>query len=192
MLLIVTYRPEFEPPWIGRPYVTALTLNRLGEREIAAMIDRVTGNKPLPESIRQDIIERTDGIPLFVEEMTKAVLEAESEGEAQQDRRRRSLLGSGRPRKPARLADGAARPARPRQGGGADRGGNRAGVLPRTVSCGSAQTRGRTSISTGPSRCGWLAIRPRCAAARNLSVQTRAGAGRRVWHIAAKPQAATP
>ncbi len=61
-------------PWIGRPYVTALTLNRLGEREIAAMIDRVTGNKPLPQSIRQDIIERTDGIPLFVEEMTKAVL----------------------------------------------------------------------------------------------------------------------
>ena len=82
VLLIVTYRPEFEPPWIGRPYVTALTLNRLGEREIAAMIDRVTGNKPLPESIRQDIIERTDGIPLFVEEMTKAVLEAESEGDA--------------------------------------------------------------------------------------------------------------
>ena len=47
------------------------------------MIDRVAGNKPLPASIRQDIIERTDGIPLFVEEMTKAVLEAESEGEAQ-------------------------------------------------------------------------------------------------------------
>ena len=83
MLLIVTYRPEFEPPWIGRPYVTALTLNRLGEREITAMIDRVTGNKPLPESIRQDIIERTDGIPLFVEEMTKAVLEAAGEGAAQ-------------------------------------------------------------------------------------------------------------
>ena len=84
VLLIVTYRPEFEPPWIGRPYVTALTLNRLGEREITAMIDRVTGNKALPENIRQDIIERTDGVPLFVEEMTKAVLEAESEGEARQ------------------------------------------------------------------------------------------------------------
>ena len=80
LLLIVTYRPEFEPPWIGQPHVTALTLNRLGEREIAALIDRVTGNKSLPENIRQDIIERTDGIPLFVEEMTKAVLEAESEG----------------------------------------------------------------------------------------------------------------
>ena len=45
------------------------------------MIDRVVGNKLLPANIRQDIIERTDGIPLFVEEMTKAVLEAESEGE---------------------------------------------------------------------------------------------------------------
>ena len=82
VLLIVTYRPEFEPPWIGRPFVTTLTLNRLGEREIVSMIDGVAGNKPLPESIRQDIIERTDGVPLFVEEMTKAVLEAESEGDA--------------------------------------------------------------------------------------------------------------
>jgi class 3 adenylate cyclase/predicted ATPase len=80
VLLIVTYRPEFEPPWTGRPNVTALTLNRLGEREIAAMIDGVTGNKRLPESVRHDIIERTDGIPLFVEEITKAVLEAENEG----------------------------------------------------------------------------------------------------------------
>jgi class 3 adenylate cyclase/predicted ATPase len=82
VLLIITYRPEFDPPWIGRPYVTALNLNRLGEREIAAIVDRLTGNTPLPESIRQDIIERTDGIPLFVEEMTRAILEAESEGEA--------------------------------------------------------------------------------------------------------------
>ena len=83
VLLIVTHRPEFEPPWIGQPHVTALTLNRLGEREIAAMIDRLTGNKLLPAKIRQDIIERTDGIPLFAEEITKAALEAESEGDAE-------------------------------------------------------------------------------------------------------------
>jgi predicted ATPase len=82
VLLIITHRPEFEPPWIGRPYVTALNLNRLGERQTVVLIDRVTGNKSLPESVRLDIIERTDGIPLFVEEMTKAVLEAESEGDA--------------------------------------------------------------------------------------------------------------
>jgi class 3 adenylate cyclase/predicted ATPase len=83
VLLIGTHRPEFQPPWIGRPYVCALTLNRLDEREIDAMIDRIVGNKPLPANVRQDIIERTDGIPLFVEEVTKAVLEAVGEGAAE-------------------------------------------------------------------------------------------------------------
>jgi class 3 adenylate cyclase/predicted ATPase len=83
VLLIVTYRPEFEPPWIGRPHVTGLTINRLAQRDVDAMIDRVVGNQHIPANIRRDIIERTDGIPLFVEEMTKAVLEAESEDEAQ-------------------------------------------------------------------------------------------------------------
>jgi class 3 adenylate cyclase/predicted ATPase len=84
VLLIVTFRPDFEPPWIGRSHVTALTLNRLAHREISAIIDRETGNKLLPANIRQDIIERSDGIPLFIEEMTKAVLEAESQGAAEQ------------------------------------------------------------------------------------------------------------
>jgi class 3 adenylate cyclase/predicted ATPase len=83
VLLIVTFRPEFDPPWIGRPHVTALTIGRLAQREVDAMIDQVVGNKLLPASIRQDIIERTDGIPLFVEEMTKAVLEAGSQGAAE-------------------------------------------------------------------------------------------------------------
>ena len=82
VLLLVTFRPEFAPPWIGQSHVTALTLNRLPKRDIDAMIDGVVGNKVLRASIRQDIIERTDGVPLFVEEITKAVLEAESEGEA--------------------------------------------------------------------------------------------------------------
>ena len=79
VLLVVTFRPEFSSPWIGQPRVTALTLNRLTGHDIEAIIDRVAGNKNLPANIRQDIIERTDGIPLFVEEMTKAVLEAEGE-----------------------------------------------------------------------------------------------------------------
>jgi class 3 adenylate cyclase/predicted ATPase len=79
VLLLVTFRPEFDAPWVGRPYVSSLIINRLVEHEAGAMVDRIVGNKLLPASIRQDIIERTDGIPLFVEEMTKAVLEAESE-----------------------------------------------------------------------------------------------------------------
>ena len=83
VLLIVTFRPEFEPPWLGRPYVSVLTINRLAAREVGAMIDGVVGNKLLPTNIRHDIIERTDGIPLFVEEMTKAVLEAGTESAAE-------------------------------------------------------------------------------------------------------------
>jgi class 3 adenylate cyclase/predicted ATPase len=82
VLFVVTFRPEFEAPWIGQPHVTTLTINRLGSSDVGTMIDQVVGNKALPPSIRQDIIERTDGIPLFIEEMTRAVLEAESEGEA--------------------------------------------------------------------------------------------------------------
>jgi class 3 adenylate cyclase/predicted ATPase len=84
VLLIVTLRPEFEAPWIGQPHVTTLALNRLGHRDVNTLIERVVGNKPLPADIRKDIIERTDGIPLFVEEMTKAVLEAGGELEAMQ------------------------------------------------------------------------------------------------------------
>jgi class 3 adenylate cyclase/predicted ATPase len=82
VLLIVTFRPEFDAPWVGQSHVTSLTLNRLGERETAAIIARLVGNKALPADVLTEIVERTDGIPLFVEEMTKAVLEAESEGAA--------------------------------------------------------------------------------------------------------------
>jgi class 3 adenylate cyclase/predicted ATPase len=80
VLLIVTHRLEFQPPWIGRPYVTSLTLNELAESEVTKLIDGIARNKPLSASVKRDIVERTDGIPLFVEEMTKAVLEAEDEG----------------------------------------------------------------------------------------------------------------
>jgi class 3 adenylate cyclase/tetratricopeptide (TPR) repeat protein len=84
VLLIVTFRPEFASPWIGWPHITSLTINRLAPRHVETLINRIVGNKRLPAGIRQDIIERTDGIPLFVEEMTKAVLEAESESERRQ------------------------------------------------------------------------------------------------------------
>ncbi len=81
VFLLITFRPEFQPPWLGQPHVTALALNRLAQPDVDAMISRVAGDKPLPAGIRQDILERADGIPLFVEEMTKAVLEAEGESE---------------------------------------------------------------------------------------------------------------
>src|SRR6185312_7609176 len=86
LLVLVTFRPEFSPPWIGRPHVTVLTLNRLRRGDVGNLIEGIDGSRSLPADIRQDIVERTDGIPLFVEEMTRAMLDAEAEGEAQQVR----------------------------------------------------------------------------------------------------------
>ena len=194
VLLIVTFRPEFEPPWIGRPYVTALTINRLAQRDIEAMIDRVVGNKLIPASVRQDIIERTDGIPLFVEEMTKAVLEAESEGDARTTARRRSLAGSGGARELTSIANGAARPPRARQGSGADRRGYRARVLACTTGRGDPQGGSRTPVRPRPSNGGRFAVPAGCAATRDLFVQARTGTGRGLWHAVARsaPRAARP
>ena len=76
MLLLITYRPEFTPPWIGRSHVTMLTLNRLPRRQGAQMIAYVTGGKALPKEISDQIVDRTDGVPLFIEELTKAVVES--------------------------------------------------------------------------------------------------------------------
>jgi class 3 adenylate cyclase len=76
VLFVVTFRPEFEPPWIGQSHVTSLNINRLTRREIDAMIDNLSSGQSIPSNIRQDIINRSDGVPLFVEEVTKAVLEA--------------------------------------------------------------------------------------------------------------------
>jgi predicted ATPase/class 3 adenylate cyclase len=75
-LAIITFRPEFSPPWIGRPHVTMLTLNRLAPRQRAEMIVHVTGGKALPKEISNQIVDRTDGVPLFIEELTKSVVES--------------------------------------------------------------------------------------------------------------------
>ena len=81
-LLIVTFRPEFNAPWLEQSHATSVTLNRLGRREATAIIARLVGNKKLPPDVMAEIVERTDGIPLFVEEMTKSLLEAENEDAA--------------------------------------------------------------------------------------------------------------
>jgi class 3 adenylate cyclase len=76
VLLIITFRPEFTPTWVGQPHVTLLSLRRLPHRQRAQMIIRVTRGKGLPEAIAEQIIDRTDGVPLFIEELTKAVVES--------------------------------------------------------------------------------------------------------------------
>src|SRR5208282_1187683 len=76
VLLIVTFRPEFQPPWTGRPQVAILTLNRLDRHDRTALVEQIAGGKALPDEIVARIVERTDGVPLFVEELTKSVLES--------------------------------------------------------------------------------------------------------------------
>jgi class 3 adenylate cyclase len=76
VLLIVTFRPEFQPPWTGRPQVTMLTLNRLDRHDRTALVEQIPGGKALPEEVIAQIADRTDGVPLFVEELTKSVLES--------------------------------------------------------------------------------------------------------------------
>ncbi|WP_338821938.1 adenylate/guanylate cyclase domain-containing protein [Bradyrhizobium septentrionale] len=76
VLVILTFRPEFSSPWVGRPHVTLLSLNRLSPRHRAEMIAHITGGKTLPPEIANQIIDRTDGVPLFIEELTKSVVES--------------------------------------------------------------------------------------------------------------------
>jgi len=77
VLLVATYRPEFQPPWVSQSQVTVIALNRLGRSEGATLVRRLAGNLgALPPDIVEEIVERTDGVPLFVEELTKAVVEA--------------------------------------------------------------------------------------------------------------------
>jgi class 3 adenylate cyclase/tetratricopeptide (TPR) repeat protein len=77
VLLIVTFRPEFQPSWIGQPHVTLLALNRLDRRDRRALVAQIAGGKALPDEVVAQIVGRTDGVPLFVEELTKSVLESE-------------------------------------------------------------------------------------------------------------------
>jgi predicted ATPase/class 3 adenylate cyclase len=76
VLLLITFRPEFAPPWAGHAHVTTLTLNRLGRNQGAAMVARLTGDKALPAEVLDQILAKTDGVPLFIEELTKTVLES--------------------------------------------------------------------------------------------------------------------
>ena len=76
VLAIFTFRPEFEAPWIGLPNVGTLALGRLDATDVESMVARVTGGRALPAEVMKQIVAKTDGNPLFVEELTKAVLEA--------------------------------------------------------------------------------------------------------------------
>ena len=74
--MVLTFRPEFTPPWGAHSYLSQLTLSRLGRRHVEIMVEKVTGGKTLPQEVIQQIVSKTDGVPLFIEELTKSVVES--------------------------------------------------------------------------------------------------------------------
>ncbi len=190
VLLLAMFRPEFQPPWTGQPHVTMLTLARLDRRNTTAMVANVARNAALPPEIEEEIAERTDGVPLFVEELTKAMLETGAQAPAALSAMPASgVVGAG---DLARLADGAAGSAGTgRQGRCTNRCGDRPRVRVRAAgvhhrSAGAATSRGtRSADERRP------VVRPRHAATIQLHLQARAGAGCGLRHIAAQPAPAS-
>src|SRR4030095_11181062 len=76
LLTVLTCRPIFQPSWTHRSYLTEVSVSRLAQPQVAHMVERVAGGKTFPDEGLQQIVQRTDGVPLFIEEMTKAILEA--------------------------------------------------------------------------------------------------------------------
>jgi predicted ATPase/class 3 adenylate cyclase len=76
VLVLIAYRPQFTPPWTRFPHVTSLSLSHLGHRQSALLVEKVTRGRPLPPEILEHIVKRTDGVPLYVEELTKTLLES--------------------------------------------------------------------------------------------------------------------
>jgi predicted ATPase len=80
MLLVVSFRPEFAAPWFGRPYVSLMALSRLGRRDATALATQIVKDHALALPLLERIVMQSDGVPLFVEELTRAVLEAQESG----------------------------------------------------------------------------------------------------------------
>ena len=193
VLLVMTFRPEFEPSWIGQAHVSTLTLSRLGLREAAAMVEEVAGGRALPHEIVDSVIERTDGIPLFIEELTKTLIE----GDLLRTQDGRYVLTDRLPPQvdsiePARLVDGAARSAQFGEGCRADRRRDRARIFVRTAEIGCHYSGQPVARCPGPAnRCrfGVPSGRP---AASGLHLQARACSGRCLQYPAAWPTPGAP
>jgi class 3 adenylate cyclase len=190
VLLVVTFRPEFRAPWAVEPHVATLALGRLGAEDARALAERVAGGRTLRPELLEAIRARTDGVPLFVEELTKAVLESDApRGAAGGPPRPGSPLPeAGRTGLPARRADGPARPADAGAGAGAGGGGDRARVRARAPGGGRRNGRGRAAAGAQRARHGRAGLRARRArAGGDLQLQARAGAGRGLREPAAEP-----
>jgi class 3 adenylate cyclase len=152
VLLVVTFRPEFQHAWSGQPQATVLALNRLGGDDGVALVETLAGNAGLARETVNEIVERADGVPLFVEELTKAVLES-----GERDHQVAAVLAASPEPRDSRhfacLADRAARSARAnREGDRTDRGGARPRVRLRIDRASGAAAHYRAALGARPAR----------------------------------------
>jgi class 3 adenylate cyclase len=146
VLAIFTHRPEFEPPWAGLPNVSTLALGRLDRSQVQIMAEQVAGGLRLPAEVLRQTIAKTDGVPLFVEELTKAVMESGILVEDGERYRLDGPLPPFHPRDLARLPDGAARPLGCDQRNCTNRRDHRQRVLLCVASCRDRTRRGFTQL----------------------------------------------
>ena len=122
ILALCTFRPDFSPPWTGRSHLTQVTVHRLPRRQAVEVIRQVAPRKTLPPEVVEQIVAKTDGVPLFIEELTKMVLESELLQEQEEGYALTGPLPPGDSRHAARFADGTAGSPGDGEGLGATRG----------------------------------------------------------------------
>ena len=181
MLTLLTCRPEFHPPWASRSHLTQVTLTRLGRPQVEAMITSLTGGKALPATVVEQIVAKTDGVPLFVEELVKMILES---GLVREEGDHYVLTGPSAPPghsfDPARLPHGAAGSSGRSQRGGAAR--CHAGTHVYLRAAPGRIAAGRGHVAAGPAAVGrgGAGVPAGGDATGDVPVQARADPGRRL------------
>ena len=193
ILTLFTFRPDFPPPWTGRAHLTQVTVHRLPRRQAVEVIRQVAHGKALPPEVVEQIVAKTDGVPLFVEELTKMVLES---GLLQERDERYALTGSpapaGHSRHPARLAHGAAGSPGSGEGPGPTRGDPGARVFLRAAARRGPVGGGDRAPGTAPVGGRGVPVPAGGAAAGHLHVQACAHPGRGLSVVAAEHPPAVP
>jgi hypothetical protein len=193
MLSVLTYRPDFQPPWPMRSHMTPLTLNRLERPQVEVMVAELAGGRALPAEVVRHIVAKTDGVPLFVEELTKAILESGLLREDGGPLHAHGAPHGGRdPGDPPGLAHGAPGPPPDPAGGGPVRSRAGAGVCLRDGAGAGGNGEGGAPAWPRPAGGGRTALPARPAASGALRVQARPHPGCGVRLAAAQHPAAGP
>ena len=176
LFIVATTRPEFRPPWSMRSHHGTISLAPLDRAQVRDMVAELSARHALPRDVVEDVAARTGGVPLFVEEVTRLLLE-----------RRTRWRHRGHPADAATIADGAPRPARYGARGGADRLSDRTRVLLRAAARRGGNGRCATAGGAGEACRSRHLVGPGCAAGLRVSIQARTHTGRGLREFAQEP-----